>query len=89
MHALSRTQEYTSSLEQRKTVLPKAISSAQAVRALCLPVRKYSRLKPILIWPRRGQRTVHRDGLSQHPTFWVGNSLYSSTTLQGHVAEEL
>ena len=89
MHALSRTQEYTSSWEQRKIVLPKAISSAQAMRALCLPVRKYSRLKPIPIWPSRGQKTVHGDGPSQHPTSWVGNSLHSSTTLQGHVAEEL
>lgn len=52
-------------------------------------VMNYSKLKPILIWPNKCQKTVPRDCFSQHPTSWVRNPLQSSITLQGHMAEEL
>lgn len=53
-----RTKQYVSSREQRKISPRKAISPVQMVRALNLPVRKYSKLKPILLRPRRGQMTT-------------------------------
>lgn len=73
---LRRTKQYVSSWEQRKISPRKAISPVQIMRALNLPVRKYSKLKPILLRPRWGQMTTR--GRLPFPTAQVvgqGNPL--------------
>ena len=87
---LRRMKEDTSSWEQRKVFLHKAISPAQTGRALNLPERKCSRLKSIVIRPSWGPMTARRR--LPFPTPQVlgwGNLPHTSNAPQGHTAEKL